>query len=89
MNLLGNRIVNDTQNMEKKLKVVAFTLKQLEEAGKQHYPDLAFVSCTNEHGDSVLTCSRKKFAQSCLVGFNNQDGMYDFQVLLLSKDHYH
>ena len=55
-NVLGKRKKTDNplEGSEKRPKVVSFTLGQLEEAGKQLYPDLAFMSCTNECGDSVL-----------------------------------
>ena len=93
-NLLGKRKANDSllQERETRPKVVAFTLDQLEESGKQQYPDLAFVSCINEHGDSVLTCSRRDLYNHPPLGLVSrvqvvdQDGKYDFQVLLFSKE---
>ena len=81
------------QESGKRPKVVAFTLDQLQEAGKQHYPDLAFVSCTNERGDNVLTCSRRDLHDHPPVGLVSrvqivvdQDGSYDFQVVMFSKE---
>ena len=49
-NLLGKRKTdaNLLQDRDKRRKIVAFTLEQLEEAGKQLYPELLFASCTME-----------------------------------------
>ena len=94
-NLLGKRNRNDSlsEECEKRPKVVAFTLDQLKEAGKQQYPDLSFVSCTNEHGDSVLKCSRRDLHSHPPLGLIsrvqvvvNQDGTYDFQVVMFNKE---
>ena len=58
-NLLGKRKKTDNplEKSEKRPKVVAFTLGQLEEAGKQQYPNLGFMSCMNECGDSAFFAS--------------------------------
>ena len=94
-NILGKRKTTDNllEGSEKRPKVVSFTLGQLEEAGKQMYPDLAFIACTNECGDSVLTCSRRDLYNHPPLGLVsrvqvvvNQDGKYDFQVILFSKE---
>ena len=95
-NVLGKRKKTDNplEGSEKRPKVVSFTLGQLEEAGKQLYPDLAFMSCTNECGDSVLTCSRRDLHNHPPLGLVsrvqvvvNQDGKYDFQVILFIDDY--
>ena len=59
--LLGKRKTSNIrfQENEKKPKIVAFTPDQLKKSGEERYPDLVFVSCTNELGSGVLTCSKR------------------------------
>ena len=68
-------------------------MHQLKKTGEEKYPDLVFVSCTNELGDGVLTCSRRDVYNHPPLGLVSriqivvdQDGKYDFQVLLFSKE---
>ena len=60
-NLLGKRKRDDgpLQDGEKRQKTDAFTLGQLETAGREKYPDLVFASCRKEQGVGALTCSRR------------------------------
>ena len=79
----------------KRPKIVAFTLNQLEEAGKQWYSELVFASCTaNEHGrNSVLKRSRRGLYIRPPLGLASrvqvivdQNSKYDYQVLIVSKE---
>ena len=72
---LGKRRPNDpqVQESEKRLKIVAFTLAELDKAGKEKYPDLVFATCTKVDGAGALTCCRKDMYNhpplAWLVGF--------------------
>ena len=49
-NLLGKRKTNASHLQDKRPRIVAFTLNQLEEASKLLYPELVFASCVDEMG---------------------------------------
>ena len=65
----------------------------MKKTGEEKYPDLVFVSYTNELGSGVLTCCRRDVYDHPPLGLVSrvqivvdQDGKYDFQVLLFSKE---
>ena len=77
----------------KRPKIIAFSLDQLEVAGKRQYPGLVFTSCMDEQGNSALMCSRRELHNHPPLGLIsrarivvNQDGVYNFQVVLFSKE---
>ena len=92
-NLGKRRSSSNLQDYEKRSKTVYFTLQELEEAGEQWYPELVTTSCTNEDGNNVLACSRRDFHNHPPLGLVSrvqiivdQDGKYDFQVVMFSKE---
>ena len=92
-NLLGKRKTNASHLQDKRPRIVAFTLNQLEEASKLLYPELVFASCVDENRNCALTCSRRDLYNHPPLGLVSrvrivldQNGKYSFQVLLFSKE---